>query len=341
MSRDELEDALEAMERPRFHGRQIHAAVMKRCVATFAKMTDLSKDLRTELESHWRVATSTVETVQRSDDGTVKLLIRLEDGRFVESVIIPEGDRVTVCISTEVGCQARCTFCASGLEGLIRPLGSYEIVEQILHVRRELADRGPGPITNVVLMGMGEPLLNYEATLAAVNELCNPETIALGARRITLSTVGIVEGMDRLRTEKRSINLAVSLHAPDDKTRSEIVPLNRKYGVEAVVGACHRYARDTGRDVTFEYVLLAGVNDSPAQADLLGRHAVGAHINVNLIPFNAVEGLPYASPSPAAVEAFSHRVASHGVPVHVRRQRGEDIDAACGQLRLKKERGSA
>ncbi len=187
-------------------------------------------------------------------------------------------------------------------------------------------------------MGMGEPLLNYDAVAEALRALRDPEGVGLGARRITLSTVGIVEGMDRLAAEGHPINLAVSLHAPDDATRSRIVPLNARYGVVRVVEASRRYARATRRDVTFEYVLLAGVNDSPAQAELLAGHAAGAHLNVNLIPFNRVEGIPFEPPSADSLDRFVAVLRKRGVVVHVRRRRGEDIDAACGQLRLKAER---
>ena len=233
----------------------------------------------------------------------------------------------------------RCAFCASGLEGLVRPLAAHEIVEQVLHARRLLAASGGGPLTNVVLMGMGEPLLNFEATAAALRALRDPAGIGIGARRITLSTVGIVEGMERLAAEGHPINLAVSLHAPDDATRTRIVPLNARYGAARVAAAARRYARETGRDVTFEYVLLRGVNDSDVQAALLADLAAGAHVNVNLIPYNRVEGLPFEPPDPARVEAFARILEGRRVPVHVRRRRGDDIDAACGQLRVRAEAG--
>jgi 23S rRNA (adenine2503-C2)-methyltransferase len=336
----ELETLLEGMGQPRYRARQVRESVFRRSAGAFGEMTDLPSALREALGKALRVRSSTVERVQRSKDGTIKVLVLLEDGRRVESVLIPEGKRTTLCVSTEVGCPVRCVFCASGIEGLVRPLAAHEIVEQVLHARGLLAaDGGERDLTNLVLMGMGEPLLNYDATAAALKALRDPAGIGLGARRITLSTVGIVDGMDRLAAEGHPINLAVSLHAPDDATRTRIVPLNERYGVAEVVAAAKRYAKVTGRDVTFEYVLLAGVNDSDAQADLLAGLAAGAHVNVNLIPFNRVEGLPYEPPSEERVEAFSAILRKRGVTVHVRRRRGDDIDAACGQLRLKAEKG--
>ena len=334
-----LAAVLSDLGEPAYRARQIRRAVFRRSASSFAEMTDLPAELRERLSPALRAVTSSVETVSRSRDGTVKLLIRLEDGRRVEAVLIPEGDRTTLCVSSEVGCPVRCAFCASGLEGLVRPLRGHEIVEQVLHARRLLAgDAAPGSpargITNLVLMGMGEPLLNFEAVAEALTALRDREGIGLGARRITLSTVGIVEGMERLAAEGHPINLAVSLHAPDDPTRTRIVPLNARYGVAAVVDASRRYAKATGRDVTFEYVMLSGVNDSPEQAGMLAAHAAGAHVNVNLIPFNRVEGLPFEPPPQEVLDRFAAILRGRGVVVHVRRRRGEDIDAACGQLRL-------
>ena len=329
---------LGSLDQPAYRARQIREAVFRRAAGSFEEMTDLPKDLRARLAAGLRVHSSSVETVRRSRDGTAKILVLLEDGRRVEAVIIPEGRRTTACISTEVGCPVRCVFCASGLEGLVRPLRAHEIVEQVLHVLRLLPGDGARGLTNLVLMGMGEPLLNYDATAAALRALRDPGGIGLGARRITLSTVGIVEGMDRLAAEGIPVNLAVSLHAPDDTTRTRIVPLNARYGVAKVAAAARRYAKETGRDVTFEYVLLSGVNDSDAQAGMLADLAAGAHVNVNLIPFNRVEGLPYLPPGEERVEAFAAALRKRGVAVHVRRRRGDDIDAACGQLRLRVEK---
>jgi 23S rRNA (adenine2503-C2)-methyltransferase len=334
----ELEARLAALGLPKYRARQVRDAVLRRGARTFDEATDLPRDLRERLSRDLRTRSSEVERVERSKDGTAKLLVRMEDGRRVETVVIPEGRRTTVCVSTEVGCPVRCAFCASGLEGLVRPLAAHEIAEQFLHARSLCADEGLPAPTNVVLMGMGEPLLNFDATAAALRLLRDRAGIGLGARRITLSTVGILAGIERLKAEGHKINLAVSLHAPDDATRNRLVPLNVHTGVARLAEAARRYAKETGRDVTFEYVLLAGVNDSDAQAEALAGHASGAHVNVNLIPFNRVAGLPFRPPSPARVEAFSAILRRRRVPVHVRRRRGDDIAAACGQLRLEADR---
>ncbi len=336
-----LEALVERLGHRPFHARQMRRAVLRRGVTEFSAMTDLPAVLRDAMTAEARTLTSRVEREQVSSDGTRKLLIRLEDGETVETVVIPEGRRVTTCLSTEVGCPVRCAFCASGLLGLRRPLAAHEIVEQAVHARAAARAGGATGLTHVVLMGMGEPLLNYGPTIAAVTALRDPEGLGIGARRITLSTVGIVEGMDRLAAERHPINLAVSLHAPDDETRTRLIPLNARYGVAAVVAAARRYAATTRRDVTFEYVLLGGVTDSLAQARSLGALAGDAHLNVNLIPWNEVSGTGFRAPEARAVEAFAAELRRRGIPVHVRRRRGADIDAACGQLRLEESRRAA
>jgi 23S rRNA (adenine2503-C2)-methyltransferase len=338
LSSQELAERIAAFGYPAFHGKQVRDAVLRRGLRSFAAMTDLPLPLRTLLEEILRPLAATVADEKRSRDGTVKLLLRLADGEAVETVVIPEGRRVTACVSTEVGCPVRCAFCASGLLGLRRPLRPHEIVEQVLLASdAAMASRGVA-VNRLVLMGMGEPLLNYDATVAALDAIMDPTGPGLGARRITLSTVGIVDAMDRLAAERRTINLAVSLHAPDDETRTRIIPLNSRYGVRSVIDASIRYAAATHRDVTFEYVLLAGVNDSDAQAYLLAKLAGRSHFNVNLIPFNSVDGTGFRCPSQERIDSFQRILIDRGIPCHIRRRRGEDIDAACGQLRLEDTR---
>ncbi len=317
----------EALGLPTYRGRQMLAWV-ERGVESFAGMTDLPLEMREILPVQLRVFSSTVSEISASPGGTKKLLVRMEDGALVECVLIPEGKRLTLCISSQVGCPAGCSFCASGLLGLTRSLKAHEITEQFFHAVRVAG--GPELITNVVMMGMGEPLLNYDAAVAAVRG------IPLSNRRITLSTVGLPDRMRKLAAEGIRVNLAVSLHAADDETRNRLVPVNRKFGIRNVVRAAREYFTATGRDVTFEYILIEGENASDLDADRLVRLLGRGNLNVNLIPMNPVEGLPYRPPADERVEAFRIRLVKAGIPTHVRRPRGREIDAACGQLRLKR-----
>ncbi|MHC4473449.1 MAG: dual-specificity RNA methyltransferase RlmN [Planctomycetota bacterium] len=313
---------------PLYRARQIRAWVVDRAADSFARMTDLPKDMRSALPDRLRLLSSEIVEAPASPDGTEKLLVRMEDEALVECVLIPEGARLTLCMSSQVGCPAGCAFCASGLRGLERNLASHEILEQYLHAARRAGGRDR--ITNVVMMGMGEPLLNYDAVVAAVRAL------PLGARRITVSTVGLPDRMRRLAREGRKVNLAVSLHAPDDETRDRLVPVNRKFGVAEVVRAARDYFEETGRDVTFEYILIDGENASPEHAERLAALLGTRNLNVNLIPMNPVEGLPYRPPPHRDVDAFRERLQAAGIPTHVRRPRGREIDGACGQLRLRR-----
>jgi 23S rRNA (adenine2503-C2)-methyltransferase len=295
-------------------------------------MTDLPAALREALPAKLRLLSSEISEIRESPDSTRKLLVRLEDGELVECVLIPAETRLTLCISSQVGCPARCAFCASGMLGFTRSLLAHEIFEEFLHAAHVAG--GAGEITNLVLMGMGEPLLNYDEVVAAVRRL------PLGKRRITLSTVGLPDRIRRLAREGLPLNLAVSLHAPDDETRNRLVPVNRKYGIDEVVAAARDYFRETGRDVTFEYILIEGENAGPEHARRLAGLLRGGNLNVNLIPMNPVEGLPFRPPTPENVEAFRRRLEAAGIPVHVRTPRGREIDAACGQLRLRRMKTS-
>ena len=331
----DLEARLEELAEPRFRARQILRALYRRAATSYDEMTDLPKELRARLALELPLLSTETAEIQRSADGTRKILVRLHDDRFVEAVMIPEGDRRTACISTQVGCPAGCVFCASGLAGLTRNLTAGEIVEQWIHLTRVVRDEGAEGLTNVVVMGMGEGLLNYDALVAGLRRLNHEATAGFGLRRVTVSTVGLPDRIDRLAAEGLPVHLALSLHGPDDATRSQIVPFNERWPVAEVVAAVRRYAATTHRDATFEYILLDGINDSPEHAARLAALA-GRHVNVNLIPCNPVEGLPYRPPPRERVDAFAARLAQEGVVVNVRRTRGDDIDAACGQLRLKR-----
>jgi 23S rRNA (adenine2503-C2)-methyltransferase len=334
-----LESALAERGHPRFHAGQIFRWVYRRGVTDFGAMTDLSRDLRADLASAFRVLTPQLAHRERSLDGTEKFALRLGDGATIESVFIPDTPSMTFCISTQVGCAMACAFCLTGRMGLARHLTSGEIVGQV----RVLADALHMRDTpfNIVLMGMGEPLHNYDATMKALRILVDPQGFAVPARRITLSTVGLLPALERLANEPVMPNLAISLHATTDAQRGTLVPINRKYGVADVIAAAKRFPLKKRSRITFEYVLLAGVNDSPDDARRLARLMSGMKSKVNLIPLNAAAGIPYERPSDAAVDRFARILAEHDVTVSVRKSRGRDIRAACGQLIVEGQKKSA
>ncbi|MCC6670247.1 MAG: 23S rRNA (adenine(2503)-C(2))-methyltransferase RlmN [Planctomycetes bacterium] len=322
-----------------FQARQLAHWIYVHGAEDLAQCRNLPAALRASLGAAGHVLRSTRRLHETaSDDGTRKLLLGLADGETVETVLIPEGERNTLCISTQVGCPVGCVFCASGLGGVKRNLGCGEIVEQVLHGRALLA---PGArLTNLVVMGMGEPLLNLRNLLPALERIHDPAGIHLGARRITVSTSGLPERMREFAAAPHAYNLAVSLHAADDALRRRLVPTARA-PVAAIVAAALEYFRTKGREVTFEVVLLAGVNDRPEDAAALVRVLGHQPCTVNLIPWNPVEEIAgYARPADAQVDGFAERLRTGGVKVTVRRQRGADRDAACGQLRLRGPDGS-
>jgi 23S rRNA (adenine2503-C2)-methyltransferase len=328
MTVEELAAALAPLGGEPYRARQVCEWVYQKGVLDGPKMTNLPAALRCELQ----VLTS--RALRRSDsrDGTFKLLVELADGEHVETVLIPTPRFATACLSTQAGCAMGCAFCASGLGGLARDLTSGEILEQFLHLWRE-GGRRP---THVVFMGMGEPLANYDATVAALRAIVDPARLGLSARRVTVSTVGLPGAIRRLAGEDLPVSLAISLHAPNDALRRELIPAARSTSVEEVLRAADEFRSSRNRQVTLEYVLLAGVNDSALSAEGLARLALGHHCSVNLIRYNPVEGLPYRSPTEAAAETFARRLRKHGASVQVRASRGRDACAACGQLRLGK-----
>jgi len=319
-------------DRP-FRATQLMKWVYHRQVTDYAAMSDLSKPFRAWLTEHARIDLPAVASDQRSHDGTRKWLFELADGNCVETVYIPDGERGTLCVSSQVGCPVDCSFCATARQGFSRNLSCGEIVAQLWLARAALDAEGAGRlVTNVVLMGMGEPLLNFQAVVHATNLMQDDLAFGLSKRRVTLSTSGIVPAMDRL-AEVSDISLAVSIHAPNDALRSELVPINRKYPLHEVVAAAKRYiGADRYRVVTFEYVLLAGINDRPEHARELARVLRGVPAKVNLIPYNPVAGIHYRRPDEATVDAFRQVLQAHGLVTITRKTRGEDIDAACGQL---------
>lgn len=313
---------------------QLMQWIHQRGVLDFEAMTDLSKSLRTRLAEACSPELPTVATMQASRDGTVKWLLRLADGNGIETVFIPEEDRGTLCISSQVGCTLNCSFCSTARQGYNRNLSTGEILSQIFIARRDLAARGLGerPITNVVLMGMGEPLLNFDNVTRAIEVMLDDHAYGLSKRRVTLSTAGVVPMLDRLR-EVAPVSLAVSLHATNDALRDELVPINRKYPLAELLEACRRYVdRQPRRRITFEYVMLEGINDSVADARALVRLLRNVPSKVNLIPFNPFPGSGYRTSSQEAIDRFRDVVMAAGIVTVTRRTRGDDIDAACGQL---------
>jgi 23S rRNA (adenine2503-C2)-methyltransferase len=334
LSRDDLRRLLVGWGEPAYRADQVFHAVWREGVLDPAAMTALPRALRERLAAETAAAT-TVEETQASGDGTVKWLLRLADGRRIETVLIPEDDRRTVCVSTQVGCPIGCVFCASGVGGQVRNLTAAEIAEQLLPARRRLGERP----SNVVVMGMGEPLVNLDALAPAVRIWQDPEGMGFSPRRITVSTASTPALVDRLLASGLDVNLAISLHAPDDATRRLLVPTSPEGRVRGLVDAGARYARKTGRDVTVEYVLIGSVNDSPEHAATLAELLRGRHVHVNLIPLNPVRHRPdLAAPSGLAAHGFLRRLEEAGVSATLRSRRGEDIDAACGQLALERTR---
>jgi len=326
----ELEADLAAHGVEPFHARQLYRWVYKRGVTEFDRMSDLSRDLREMLKREFTIGTPRVVSDDRSIDGTRKFLLELADGRRVEAVFIPDTPAMTFCLSTQVGCAMSCGFCLTGRMGLVRNLTAGEIAGQV----RVLAG-ATGLLDlpfNIVLMGMGEPLHNYEHTMKALRVLHSEHGLAVSPRRVTLSTVGIVPGLERLAHEPLMPNLAISLHATRDEQRSELVPPNRKYPLAAILDACRRFPLKKRSRITFEYVLLSGVNDTPEDARRLVRLLAGIKSKVNLIPLNPAPGIPYERPSDERVDRFAQILADGHLTVSVRKSRGRDIRAACGQL---------
>jgi 23S rRNA (adenine2503-C2)-methyltransferase len=329
----EMEDFVRGIgERP-FRATQILKWIYNKGVFDIGEMTDLSKDFRSKLLSHARISTITPEDVKISADGTTKFLFRLEDGESVESVLIFEDKRTTLCVSSQVGCPLGCTFCLTGKMGFVRNLGAHEIVGQILAVKDyQSKKRGPNlRITNVVFMGMGEPLLNFDEVSRAVDIITSDWGLGFSWRRVTLSTAGIPKGILEIG-RLRSINLAVSLNAPDDETRDQIMPINKRYPLRDLIGALREYPLKRGRRITLEYVMLSGINDSPESARALISLIKGLKVKINLIPFNPFTGASYERPDDDTVERFRDILIGANLNAIVRDSRGGDISAACGQL---------
>lgn len=339
----ELEDIVQSWGQPAYRARQIYRQIYVNLADDPQAMTDLALTLRERLTTETRIGTLEIVRVQSADAGlTRKALFRLPGGAVVESVLMVYPDRATVCVSTQAGCAMGCDFCATGKLGLLRNLSPGEIVEQVLWAAREVQHRTPEAsdshpklpqrLSNVVFMGMGEPFANYDHWWQAVERLHDPRGFNLGARNLTVSTVGLVPGILRLAEEKLPINLAISLHTADDTLRSEMMPVNRRYPIAALMEATQTYIDKTHRRVSFEYVLLEGRNDSPEQASDLTNLVEGMLCHINLIPWNPVPGMPLSRSNRQRISTFQRILQDRGVACTVRVERGVEIAAACGQL---------
>ena len=335
MTLEEISDTLKTMGEPAFRGKQVFTW-LHRGATSFDEMTNLSKALREKLQAQCYITAPKVARKQTSQlDGTIKYLWELTDGNCIETVLMRYHHGNTVCISSQVGCRMGCAFCASTIAGKVRDLTASEMLDQVLFTQ---LDSGV-EISNIVLMGIGEPMDNFENVMRFLQLVNHPDGLNIGMRHISLSTCGVIPGIKKLAELKTQLTLSVSLHAPDGETRSKIMPVNRAYPVEDLFAACHDYFRKTGRRISFEYSMIDGVNDHDWQADLMAKKLKGMPGHVNLIPLNDVVESPF-KPS-KRIAAFQKRLESHGITATVRRSLGGDIDASCGQLRRKEmeERG--
>ncbi len=337
----QLEERLTELDAPAWRARQIYDWAYAKKVTGWDGMKNLPSALRATLTESLPFATMKPVREQVTDNGdTYKTLYETFDGQFVETVLMLYPDRATVCVSCQVGCAVGCAFCATGLGGLMRNLTAGEIVQQTVDAARRAGELGRS-LTNLVMMGMGEPLQNYVDTMRFVEIIHDPRGLNFGARRITISTSGIVPRIDALAEEPLQVNLAVSLHAPNDELRSSLVPINKRYPIADLMAACDRYTAKTGRRISFEYALMNGVNSSDEIARELGQLLKGRLCHVNVIPFNPVEVLEFERPDPVGIERFAEVLRSTGIPTTVRYSRGVEIDAACGQLRHKHQQAVA
>lgn len=330
LSLKDLQDILEKWQRPSFYAQQIFSWIYKKGIVDFNKMTDLPSDLRNLLKENFYILGPKLDKRVKSRDGTEKFLFRLKDANLIESVIIPTETRVTGCISTQVGCKFRCSFCASGMYGFKRDLAIGEILDQVLYIKNNSHKR----LTHLVFMGIGEPLDNYENLIKAIRIINSGYGFNIGARRITVSTCGLLPEIEKLSNENLQIELSISLHATNDQTRNFLMPINKKYPIKKIIKACHEYVKKTGRQITFEYILIKNINSHLQKAEDLVKILKGLNCKVNLIVYNPIEGSGFKPPNKIEVLYFNDYLKKAGINVTLRRPRGTDIEAACGQLRL-------
>ncbi|ADY73336.1 Ribosomal RNA large subunit methyltransferase N [Desulfurobacterium thermolithotrophum DSM 11699] len=332
---EELQNFVQSLGFENYRAKQIAQWIYKKRVKSFDEMTNISKAARKVLSENAKIDVLKLVKVEKSMDGTKKYLFELEDGNRVESVFIPEKDWNTLCVSTQVGCPVGCKFCLTAKDGFTRNLTAAEIVDQYIHVQRDVGE--DKRISNVVFMGMGEPFLNFENVKKAVEIMTDKNMLDLSTRKITISTVGVVPGIDRMAKEMNKVKLAISLHATTDEVREKIVPLNRKYPISEIMAALRRYPADNIRRIMIEYVMLEGVNDSVEDAKRLVKLVKGIPVKVNLIPFNSYPGAPFKPSSKEQTEKFQKVLWDHNIAAFIRDSRGQDISAACGMLRTKEK----
>jgi len=328
----ELEAFLKKQGRPIFHARQIFSWLYQKNAASFGAMSNLPADLRKQLKDNFYLSEIKLARRQESRDLTEKFLFEFKDGSLIEAVSIPAEGRVTGCISTQVGCKFACCFCASGLAGFKRNLSCAQMLDQVLYLKNNSLSK---KLTHLVFMGTGEPLDNYDNVIKAIRIINSKEGLNIGARRITISSCGLIPGMKRMSGEGLQIELSISLHSPDDKIRSELMPVNKKYPLPDLIAACREYVAKTNRQITFEYILIKGLNADLKSAQKLIRLLEGLNCKINLIPANIVPELGMEPPNKLDILYFRDYLAKHEVNVTLRKTRGQDIDAACGQLRIK------
>ncbi|MGY8769673.1 MAG: 23S rRNA (adenine(2503)-C(2))-methyltransferase RlmN [Pirellulales bacterium] len=331
LEEDELISLTKNCGQPAYRAAQLRQWVVATRAGGFDEMSNLPKKFRDELTKQTQLWTSQVVKHTKAEDGTEKILLQLADGGQIECVLLRDGHRITICISTQVGCAMGCVFCASGLDGVDRNLTTGEIIEQMLLLQRLLPE--DQRLSHIVVMGMGEPLANIDSLLPALDFASSPDGLGIGARRITISTVGLPAAIDKLSDINARYNLAVSLHAPNDELRNEIVPINKNIGIQEILKASDHYFEVSGRQLTFEYVLLYKLNDRPEHARQLAELLKNRQAMLNVIPYNPVEGLPYKTPSNNAQHDFRRVLEDAGITVKFRHRKGDKINAACGQLR--------
>ena len=332
LSQLELTEVFKTLAEPAFRAKQVYQWLWQKCAVDFSEMTNLSKELRTKLESAFEISPVTINEMQVSNDRTIKCAMKLSDDKIVESVLIPTDTRMTVCISSQVGCSLTCTFCATGRLKRLRNLTAGEIYDQVALVKKLSEEKYGQPLTNIVYMGMGEPLLNYKEVIQSVNHITSQQGLGWSAKRITVSTAGVAKMIKQLGDDEVKFNLALSLHAANDKKRNHIMPINETNSLDNLADAMNYYYAKTENKITFEYIAFKDFNDGIEDAKELAKFCARVPSKVNIIEYNPIDNSEFQQTTPERLDAFYQYLTGKGIIVNVRRSRGKDIDAACGQL---------